>query len=313
MKVLASPAATTMQPHENRRNRLGIAIFAGVTALVSLSVHGFWRGIVPGDTAWLIPTQLAVLAVLLGYAAVAARSLRGFVLVNLALHASNWVLFGWIAASAKWAGWFGSATPPMQQVLGEQVLKLVQMLVVIGVLLLLGLRRHEFYLATGQTNAPVEPVRWLGIRRGATWTRVGSIIALVGCLLLAARLVPAVVAALASGGLLRVLPFLPAVLLFAASNAIYEEVVFKAAPLSQLAPLVGRPLALLLVAAMFGLGHFTERYFLPGTSVIFPALLGYLLGKSMLETRGIVTAWRIHFAMDVLIFSAIMFASVGQH
>ena len=63
---------------------------------------------------------------------------------------------------------------------------------------------------------------------------------------------------------------------------------------------------------MYGLGHCTEHDFLPRTSIIFPALLGYLLARSTLETRGIAWSWRIHIAMDVLIFGALALAAVGQ-
>jgi membrane protease YdiL (CAAX protease family) len=309
MNSITAPTDSTpiSTPHHGT-----LAAFAAITALVSLSIHGFWRGIVPGDTGWLIWAQLGLLVALLGYTSVAAQALRGFALVNLALHASNWLLFTGIASSDRWAAWFGPTTPWMQQELGAQALKLVQMLVIIGTLVLLGLRRHAFYLVKGQTAALVAPVRWLGIRRGTTWARFGPIFALVGCLVISLSLIPVVTGAFSSGDILHVLPLLPGVVLIAASNAIYEEVVYKAAPLSQLAPVVGRSLALFLVAAMFGMGHFTERYFLPGTSMIFPALLGYVLAKSMLETRGIAWAWRIHFAMDVLIFGALALASVGQ-
>jgi len=309
MNSITAPADSA--PLITRRHET-LAVVATVTALVSLSIHGFWRGIVPGDTGWLSWAQLGLLVVVLGYTSVAARSLRGFVLVNLALHASNWLLFTGVASSDRWVAWFGPTTPWMQQELGAQVLKLVQLLVIIATLVLLGLRRRAFYLVKGQTAAPVAPVRWLGIRRGTTWAHLGPIFALIGCLVIGLSLIPVVMGAFSSGDILDVLPLLPGVVLIAASNALYEEVVYKAAPLSQLAPVVGRSLALFLVAAMFGLGHFTERYFLPGTSVIFPALLGYLLAKSMLETRGIAWAWRIHVAMDVLIFGALALASVGQ-
>ena len=100
----------------------------------------------------------------------------------------------------------------------------------------------------------------------------------------------------------RVRPLIPTILLYAALNAMYEEITYKAAPLSQLEGVVGRHLALWVTALMFGLGHFTERYFAPGLSVIMPAFLGYVLGKSMLETRGIAWAWLIHFGMDVVVF-----------
>jgi membrane protease YdiL (CAAX protease family) len=110
---------------------------------------------------------------------------------------------------------------------------------------------------------------------------------------------------------LQALPLLPTVLLFAALNALYEEVVYKAAPLSQLEPNFGKHPALWLTALMFGLGHFTESYFLPGMSIVLPAFLGYMMSKSILETRGLVWAWIIHFGLDVVIFSFLAFAAVS--
>src|SRR5215210_3878678 len=141
MNSITAPADSA--PLITRRHET-LAVVATVTALVSLSIHGFWRGIVPGDTGWLSWAQLGLLVVVLGYTSVAARSLRGFVLVNLALHASNWLLFTGVASSDRWVAWFGPTTPWMQQELGAQVLKLVQLLVIIATLVLLGLRRRAF-------------------------------------------------------------------------------------------------------------------------------------------------------------------------
>ena len=62
---------------------------------------------------------------------------------------------------------------------------------------------------------------------------------------------------------------------------------------------------------MFGLGHFTEQYFPAGMSVVLPAFLSYVLGKSMLETRGIAWAWIIHVVMDIVIFTFLTLAIVA--
>jgi len=52
---------------------------------------------------------------------------------------------------------------------------------------------------------------------------------------------------------------------------------------------------------LFGIGHF---YGVPtGIIGVFMAFVfAWLMGKSMLETRGFFWAWFIHFAQDVIIF-----------
>jgi hypothetical protein len=62
-----------------------------------------------------------------------------------------------------------------------------------------------------------------------------------------------------------------------------------------------------MVAAYFGILHF---YGVPYgyVGVFLAGFLGWLLAKSMLETRGLFWAWFIHFWQDVWIFS---FMAVG--
>ncbi|MEJ2458534.1 MAG: CPBP family glutamic-type intramembrane protease, partial [Novosphingobium sp.] len=55
----------------------------------------------------------------------------------------------------------------------------------------------------------------------------------------------------------QALPLLPAALLFAAMNSIYEEVVFRAAFLAPLVQVVGQGHALTITILLFGLGHLT--------------------------------------------------------
>jgi hypothetical protein len=80
---------TLLRPATERRQQL--VAFAGVTALVSHSVHSFWRGVLPFDPAAILYAQLVLLGALLGvtYLWTAVRPLRGFVLVNFALQLST--------------------------------------------------------------------------------------------------------------------------------------------------------------------------------------------------------------------------------
>jgi len=64
-----------------------------------------------------------------------------------------------------------------------------------------------------------------------------------------------------------------------------------------------------LMAAYFGIGHF---YGIPYgvIGVLMAGFLGWFLGKSMLETRGLGWAWFIHFWQDVLIFAFLAIGSI---
>lgn len=99
------------------------------------------------------------------------------------------------------------------------------------------------------------------------------------------------------------------ILLAAAMNAFNEEVTYKASLLSVLDGPVGPGQALWMVSAYFGIGHYYGvPYGVVGVAMAF--VLGWLLGRSMLETRGLFWAWFIHFWQDVLIFSFLAIGSV---
>lgn len=108
---------------------------------------------------------------------------------------------------------------------------------------------------------------------------------------------------------IRALPLLPFVLIAAVLNAFNEEMTYKASFLSVLENVVGKYQVLWLMAVYFGIGHF---YGIPYgvIGVIMAGFLGWFLGKSMLETRGVGWAWLIHFVQDVLIFAFLAIGSI---
>lgn len=83
-------------------------------------------------------------------------------------------------------------------------------LAIIAALFILKKRRDAFFLVKGDTSAPLESVRWLGIKEGATWKKAGRISAIVISLGLLTFLVIAGRPPLDI--VVRALPFLPAVL-----------------------------------------------------------------------------------------------------
>ena len=107
---------------------------------------------------------------------------------------------------------------------------------------------------------------------------VWSFVALVGSILTLGLLVVLVLGGRPSAAMfVKVLPFVPAILLAATLNAFYEEVTFKASFLSVLENVVGRQQALLLMAAFFGFLHF---YGVPY------GVLGVLMGMRVLARTG---------------------------
>jgi membrane protease YdiL (CAAX protease family) len=106
--------------------------------------------------------------------------------------------------------------------------------------------------------------------------------------------------------------YAPWVFLFAASNSLSEEVIYRLGIVAPLLEHLPVPVVLLLSAAVFGLLHYR------GTpnglfGAALAAVLGWILAKSMVETAGIFWAWSVHFLQDLVIFPALIILSAPGH
>lgn len=256
-------------------------------------------GTVPG---WLPPAQIGVLTgvVLAGVRWPALRRLAPFAVVMAAL------LVLLVLVPRVDLSW-----PAVQRLLGGSVLdarmqaeqtgKLIVAAAMLGLLRLLGYHRHDFFLAVGDLRAPIRPERWSGFRRPDPWWKFGLIwgtgIAVVLAVCLALSGPP-------TAGLGSEAGLLPSILLYAAINALTEELTYRAPMLATLEPVVGDRTAVRLAAVFFGLAHYfgTPGGLIGAGLSIF---MGVILGKAMVETRGLFWAWWIHFLADVVIFTFI--------
>jgi membrane protease YdiL (CAAX protease family) len=251
---------------------------------------------------WLFYGKVAFLALFFGACLLwgKLRPLQPYASVMLvfflALTASDWV-----RNQAWWQGLVSDTeTSFFLGYLRPYLRKAGVTLVVIVALWVVKRRRSDFFLVRGQLDAPIEPVRWLAIRQGESWRTFGWIFALCAAVAVA---VPTLMGLNLSADLLaRVVPLIPAVLFFAAINALSEEICYRAVLLSTLPQVIGRNQALLINAIFFGLAHYL--YGTPSGLIGFlmTGFLAWLLGKSILETRGLFWAWFIHFLPDVVIF-----------
>ena len=189
----------------------------------------------------------------------------------------------------------------------EQTGKLVVALIMIFILLVLGYKRKDFFLARGDLRAAIEPVPLLGFSKRDSWPQFGLqwafYIAVVLGVIQYLGLRPG------SDLLLKALPILPSILFYAALNAFNEEIIYRSPMLATLEPVGGSRHALWMAAYFFGIAHYfgTPGGILGGIASIF---MGWILGKGMVETRGLFWTWWIHFLSDIAIFSFMTMALI---
>jgi membrane protease YdiL (CAAX protease family) len=304
--------ATRIQSTTMSSRRI-VIVFAYTGLLISIPIFGFWHAFILGDTTKLLLAQSSFLLALLTltFTWQPVRALRGFFLIALVMSVVPTLAQAVVFDSALGASWFGgTAFLPAQ--FGAMVAKIISILAVIGVLLLMGLKRREFILVKGDLNAPAVRLKWLpGMKDNDTWRQFGTGFAVITFSLLLAGTLLANLPRLGVDNLIKALPLLPAALLFAAMNGVYEEVVFRAAPLSQLVNVVGSRRALLITVAYFGLGHFFGSVPSGAMGVALAAFFATIMGKAMLETKGIVWPFICHFAADAAVFIFIAVSAVA--
>ena len=222
---VSGPSPTT---HPSTGSPPGPAWLAGVAWAVMLLVSdlpeivGHHAGArLPAGLAW---AKLGLLLLFLG-ATIAWRALRpllGYAVVLSTLFAALNVTS--VVRGTEWyQGRFNSRD--VSFFAGYAAIYVLDLAVAGAVLLALWRlkgRRDAFFFVRGDLDAPIQPVRWLGILRSEPWRKFAFIFAGVAGL---AVLVPTVLALHPTRAtLLAALPLLPAVLLFAAVNAFTEEV-----------------------------------------------------------------------------------------
>ncbi len=284
------------------KKRLTVAFAWGFMLLVSDLPDVLFHtlvGRIPGQLSWA-KVGILVAGLVVCRLWKTLHALRPFVLVLFVLFLALG-LTGMVRRMPWWNSRFGGEHVSfVLGYLGIYFLDGAVALAVIATLWALKRRRSAFFLVKGDLAAPVGPVRWLGIRSGESWRTFGWIFAVVAALAVA---VPTLLGVSPPPGALgRLASRLPFVILFAAVNAFNEEVYFRASLLSTLVEVVGRGHALGIAAVFFGLAHYLYGS-PPGiVGFLMTAFLAWLVGKSMLETRGFLWPWFIHFLPDVVVF-----------
>ena len=284
-----------------------IAVGAAWTAVLLASLVDIaLRELLPGgpteELRFAVPAGVAIVGFALSFLWKPIRPLRAFFGLLLVLVVTQRVVYTFVVQAPFFQQRLADTSPSVRLVT-EQMLRLVVTAVIIAVLLVIKRKPSAFFLVPGRLAAPVAPIRWLGTKPTLRWNKFGLNLAFfisLGTLafLLISTWPPTRMTA-------QLIPLIPVLLVTAALNAFSEEVTMKASFLSVLEDPLGRRQSLLLMAALFGLAHY---YGMPNgpVGVIMAGFLGWILGRSMLDTRGMFWAWFIHFCQDVLIFAFVL-------
>ena len=251
--------------------------------------------------SWLPWAQAAALAALFLWT-LFSRTLaaaRGLVLAFLAFHVGWSLLMPMVHASEPWTRWRSHAAPGPRLIVTALIPSIPVTLMALT-LIGSGLRRTDVFLAWGDWGAPTGLEKPLGTRRPVTWRHVAVPYALAVVVWLGVYSWVTLPPEAANTGLL--LDTLPAILLAAAVNAATEEFQFRAVVLAHATPALGAGHALWLSAVFFGLAHWYGTPTGP-MGVLTTLVGGWIVGKSMLDTRGAGWAWVMHWISDIIIYA----------
>lgn len=250
---------------------------------------------------WLSITKAALLVLVLLLTALVRRlrPLRALVTMLLTIHVATGTFGAFVSLSA-WKQGIGSIESPfIRAMIDVQFVRVAVTLAALSVLFVLYRTPKRFYLAPGVMDAKASRVAWLGISGASSWLRVGTVLVVVLSVGTLSFLSLAMRQALSA--LSHVLPMLPFVLLFSTTNALGEEITYRLALLAPVGGVVTSGHAMMMSAVYFGVAHYSG---IPSGAigVVMAGFLGWLACRSVLDTKGVVWAFGMHFVQDIWIF-----------
>jgi membrane protease YdiL (CAAX protease family) len=230
------------------------------------------------------------------------KGLRLFVAVILAWVVGYLAVAG-INSTALWLDYRRHA-PTYQWVMINSLVQTIPTLLMLALAVSAGLRRRDLFLVGGDLSARARA----GMLAHLPWKRLIVPVAIgwaaiSGCfLLLRVHGNPIATS--------RLLGALPIVVLFPILNSINEEIRFRNVFLAAGLPAVGATSVLWMTAVFFGLAHFGSFLGTSGrggslaSGLLYgggAAFFGLILGGATLDTKGVVAAWVIHAASDLVL------------
>ena len=260
------------------------------------------RDLLGSDIPWITPgwIVIAILLIIGTFAWTVLKPLRAYFAIMGVIILVPLILRPLITQSSIWSGSIESQHI-MIGIFGDRVLLVLDTLIVLAALFLVGVKRREAFLRLGNMNAPFEGQPSTTTRNGRlSWSILGTGLSLLLAGLFFLFLVSQNPAALTN--ISAAIPWIPLILISAALNAFGEETQFRAAPLATLLQAVGPKHAIWLTSLWFGFGHYYGGFPSGPFGLIYSGGLALLMGKAMLDTRGMGWSWIIHVSIDTVIY-----------
>ncbi len=208
------------------------------------------------------------------------------------------VLSGW----ARERVWAPVKHPFLNFQLTYQSLLLLWALISLFASYLLNPKRFKQIMQAGAVSAPAKALKIFGIKEGDSWLKTGISLTLVISSVTAIFIFFQLQSHHPDYGILK--KYWIWIFLFALTNSFSEEMIFRVGIDIPMYDLLPSRYIFLLSAVIFGIVHYGGT---PGgfAGMLMAGLLGYVLSKSLYETRGVFWAWWIHFWQDVIIMGAL--------
>jgi membrane protease YdiL (CAAX protease family) len=300
---IAVPPATTSDAGTDRETPSSSAALVPIawitTLLVSRLPEIILREIFSLSVPWM-PWAVVVLSGLLWLAARFVGRLRPLerYLAVMTVLAVLFVIIPLIFESSVWEALVPPTGQPIVILLAERVVLALLALVMIGVVALLGTRPSDAYVRLGDLNAPTTS-RKPGSTELLRWGLFGPVMVVFLAFITAWAAAPMVRGTV---DLMAALPFIGLAAIAAVLNAFWEEVAYRAAPLSQLQRAIGPSAGVLILAAWFGLGHYYGGIPSGLMGALLTGAVALLFGRAMIETRGLGWPVALHFVGDLVIY-----------
>jgi membrane protease YdiL (CAAX protease family) len=276
------------------------------TLLISRLPEIILREVFGLSVPWM-PWAVVALAAALWAAArvVAVLQPLGRYFVVMTAVAALFAVIPLIFESDAWQSISPSSGHPIVILLAERILLALLAFVMIGVVIAVGTRPSEAYLGVGDIRAATTS-RKPGSTELLRWSTFGPIM-----LLFLAFVTAWAAAPLLSGPIdvVAALPYLGLAAVAALLNAFWEEVAYRAAPLSQLGRAVTPATSVLMLAVWFGLGHYYGGIPSGLMGAVLTGAVALLFGRAMIETRGLAWPVALHFVGDLVIYAFLALAA----
>ena len=291
--------SSTRSEKSTGQRTIGIVAWS-LTILLSWVPNILYYEFTGNVPSWLVWAKvgLVVTFIALSFLWKDIGGLRKYALVFGVLLLSQEVWF-WVRDTS----WFQSLLNDMTTVSSRKLLgkfpKLAATVIMILTLFVVLRQRGRFFFAKGDSSVDID-LPQLGVPPRTSVRTFAVVFTLFAGSLSLLRLGSSLRPSLNMVG--DALPLLPIIIFAALLNSFSEEVMFRASFLSVSHGVVGKQRALWMAAFVFGSAHYIggQPSLLYGFVIMM--LVGWVLGKVMLESRSILLPWAMHFATNTILF-----------